>query len=98
PSAQWMQVAGLRGAGEREVVDSRTSLLAEAGLRASIIDVDAFAIHNAFELNHPDALQGVVAIANIGHEITNVNILEDGVPVLTRDLSVGTRRFREDLQ
>src|SRR3989475_982240 len=59
---------------------------------------DAFAIHNAFELNHPDALQGVVAIANIGHEITNVNILEDGVPVLTRDLSVGTRRFREDLQ
>src|SRR3989475_11415626 len=59
---------------------------------------DAFAIHNAFELNHPDAMQGVVAIANIGHEITNVNILEDGVPVLTRDLSVGTRRFREDLQ
>jgi type IV pilus assembly protein PilM len=30
--------------------------------------------------------------------VTNVNILEDGVPVLTRDLSVGTRRFREDLQ
>ncbi|OLC11156.1 MAG: hypothetical protein AUH41_01375 [Gemmatimonadetes bacterium 13_1_40CM_66_11] len=27
-----------------------------------------------------------------------MNILEDGVPVLTRDLSVGTRRFREDLQ
>jgi len=27
-----------------------------------------------------------------------VNILEDGIPVLTRDLSVGTRRFREDLQ
>jgi type IV pilus assembly protein PilM len=27
-----------------------------------------------------------------------VNILEDAVPVLTRDLPVGTRRFREDLQ
>src|SRR6266853_1330728 len=37
-------------------------------------------------------------LVNIGHEVTNVNILEDGVPVLTRDLSVGTRRFREDLQ
>src|SRR2546426_1094349 len=45
-----------------------------------------------------DRMKGVVAIANIGHEITNVNILEDGVPVLTRDLSVGTRRSREDLQ
>src|SRR5438270_109713 len=62
------------------------------------VAVDAFAIHNAFELNHPDAMQGVVGLVNIGHEVTNVNILEDGVPVLTRDLSVGTRRFREDLQ
>jgi type IV pilus assembly protein PilM len=35
---------------------------------------------------------------NIGHEVTNVNILDDGVPILTRDISVGTRRFREDLQ
>src|SRR5438874_685324 len=64
----------------------------------AIIDVDAFAIHNAFELNHPDAMRGVVGLVNIGHEVTNVNILEDGVPVLTRDLSIGTRRFREDLQ
>src|SRR3989442_1518923 len=46
----------------------------------------------------PDAMQGVVGLVNIGHEVTNVNILEDGIPVLTRDLSVGTRRFREDLQ
>ena len=29
---------------------------------------------------------------------TNVNILDDGVPILTRDIPVGTRRFREDLQ
>jgi type IV pilus assembly protein PilM len=43
-------------------------------------------------------MQGVVGLVNIGHEVTNVNILEDGIPVLTRDLSVGTRRFREDLQ
>jgi len=39
-----------------------------------------------------------VGLVNIGHEVTNVTILEDGIPVLTRDLSVGTRRFREDLQ
>src|SRR5258706_15311436 len=73
-------------------------LPAEAGLHPSIIDVEAFAIHNASERNHPDAMQGVVGLVNIGHEVTNVNILEDGIPVLTRDLSVGTRRFREDLQ
>jgi type IV pilus assembly protein PilM len=34
---------------------------------------------------------------NIGHEVTNINIREDGVPILTRDIAVGTRRGREDL-
>jgi len=98
PDAEGLQMSVLLVAAKRELVDSRTSLLAEAGLDPAIIDVDAFAIHNAFELNHPDAMQGVVGLVNIGHEVTNVNILDDGVPVLTRDLSVGTRRFREDLQ
>ena len=43
-------------------------------------------------------MSGVVALVNIGHEVTNINILDDGVPILTRDITVGTRRFREDLQ
>ena len=98
PDAEGLQMNVLLVAAKRELVESRVSLLAEAGLDPAIIDVDAFAIHNAFEVNHPDAMRGVVGLVNIGHEVTNVNILEDGVPVLTRDLSVGTRRFREDLQ
>ena len=60
--------------------------------------MDAFALHNAFEVNYPEAMRGVVGLVNIGHEITNINILDDGVPVLTRDIPIGTRRFREDLQ
>ena len=40
----------------------------------------------------------MVALVNIGHEVTNINILDEGVPILTRDITVGTRRFREDLQ
>src|SRR6266480_1203723 len=98
PDAEGLQMEVLLVAAKRELVEGRVSLLGEAGLTAAVIDVDAFAIHNALELNHPDATSGVVAMVNVGHEVTNVNILEDGVPVLTRDLSVGTRRFREDLQ
>jgi type IV pilus assembly protein PilM len=62
------------------------------------VDVDAFALHNAFEMNYPEAMRGIVALVNIGHDVTNINILDDGVPILTRDITVGTRRFREDLQ
>ncbi len=98
PDAEGLQMSVLLVAAKRELVEGRVGLLDEAGLTASVIDVDAFAIHNAFELNHPEAMRGVAGLVNIGHEVTNVNILEDGVPVLTRDLSIGTRRFREDLQ
>ncbi|HSR42505.1 MAG TPA: pilus assembly protein PilM, partial [Longimicrobiales bacterium] len=82
----------------RELVDNKMGLLVDAGLSPSLIDVDAFALHNAFEFNYPEAMHGIVALVNVGHETTNVNILEDGVPILTRDIPFGSRRVREDLQ
>lgn len=85
-------------AAKRELVDTKVSLLQSAGLTPRLIDVDAFALHNALERNHPEALNGIVALVNIGHEMTNVNILDEGVPILTRDIPFGSRRIREDLQ
>ena len=98
PDGEGLQMTVLLVAAKRELVENKIALLSEVGLEPSVIDVDAFALHNAFEVNYPEAMKGVVGLVNIGHEMTNVNILDDGVPVLTRDLPVGTRRFREDLQ
>ncbi len=98
PDGDGLQMTVLLVAAKRELIETKLSLLSDVGLEPSIIDVDAFALHNAFELNYPDAMRGVVGLVNIGHELTNVNILENGVPVLTRDIQVGTRRFREDMQ
>ncbi len=98
PHADGLQMTVLLVAAKRELVETKLALLSDVGIQPSIVDVDSFALHNAFELNYPDAMRGVVGLVNIGHEMTNVNILEDGVPVLTRDLPVGTRRLREDLQ
>src|SRR3989475_4580232 len=72
PDAEGLQMNVLLVAAKRELVESRVGLLSEAGLAPSVIDVDAFAIHNAFELNPPHAMQGVVGLVNIGHEVTNV--------------------------
>jgi len=98
PEGEGLQMTVLLVAAKRELIETKLALLAEIGLEPSIIDVDAFALHNAFEVNYPEAMRGVVGLVNIGHETTNINILDDGVPVLTRDIPVGTRRFREDLQ
>ncbi len=98
PEGESAQMQVLLVAAKRELVENRVALLAEAGLEASIIDVDAFALYNAFERNHPEGMSGIVALVNVGHEMTSVNILEDGVPLLTRDLPFGTRKIREELQ
>ena len=98
PEAEGLQMTVLLVAAKRELVETQLALLSDVGLEPSVIDVDAFALHNAFEVNYPDAMRGVVGLVNIGHETTNVNILDDGIPVLTRDIPIGTRRFREDMQ
>jgi type IV pilus assembly protein PilM len=98
PDADGLDMTVLLVTAKRELVLAKQGLLTEAGAAATVIDVDAFALHNAFEANYPDAMDGTVALLNIGNETTNLNILENGVPILTRDFAVGTRRIREDLQ
>lgn len=98
PTEEGLQMTVLLVAAKRELVENKVALLLDAGLEPEVIDVDAFALHNAFELNYPEAMTGVVGFVNIGHETTNVNLLEEGVPVLNRDLAFGTRRLRESLQ
>jgi type IV pilus assembly protein PilM len=98
PDAEGLQMDVLLVAAKRELVENRVSLLRDAGVTPVLIDVEAFALHNAFELNYPDAMRGIVALVNLGHETTNVNILEEGVPVLTRHIAFGSRKLREELQ
>jgi len=85
-------------AAKRDLVDAKIRILADAGVTPRVVDVDAFALHNAFEVNYPEAMKGFVGLVNVGNEVTNVNIMDNGVPILTRDLPLGTRRFSEDLQ
>ncbi|MFW6201269.1 MAG: type IV pilus assembly protein PilM [Gemmatimonadota bacterium] len=98
PEAQDASMSVLLVAAKQELVENRLSLLADAGVDPSVLDVDAFALHNAFERNYDHARSGLVALVNVGYEATNVNLLEDGHPVLVRDIPFGSRRLREALQ
>jgi type IV pilus assembly protein PilM len=98
PHGDGVEMSVLLVAAKRELIESKVRTLTDAGLDPALVDVDCFALHNAFEVNYPNAMKGVVALVNIGHDMTNINIVDEGVPFLTRDITVGTRRFREDLQ
>jgi type IV pilus assembly protein PilM len=98
PDGDSAQMSVLLVAAKRELIDNRMNLLADAGLQAVVIDVEAFALHNAFEQGYPGSLDGLVALVNIGHETSNLNLLQDGAPVLVRDIPFGSRKVREALQ
>lgn len=98
PGGSDPQMSVLLVAAKRELIENRITLLSDAGLTAKVIDVDAFALHNAFEQSYPDSMTGMVVLVNLGHETANVNILEDGVPIVVRDIPFGSRRIRESLQ
>jgi type IV pilus assembly protein PilM len=98
PDDAGAQMNVLLVAAKRELIENRVVLLGDANVTAKVVDVYAFALHNAFELNYPEEMEGLVALLNIGHETTNINLLEDRVPVLVRDIPFGSRRLREALQ
>ncbi len=98
PEGTAPQMSVLLVAAKREVVENRIGLLGDAGLTPALMDVDSFALHNAFERNYPNALTGLVALAHLGNETTHVILLQDGVPIMVRDIPFGARRLRESLQ
>lgn len=92
------EVTALLVAAKKDLIGARMRVMADAGVKPSILDVESFALRNAFMVNHPSSMSGGVALLNIGHETTSVSILDDGVPAVTRDIDFGVRHLKEDLQ
>ncbi len=85
-------------AAKKDMINDYTSVCAEAGLTATVVDVDAFAVQNAFEVNYDGAGDETVVLINVGAAVTNVNILAHGVTTFTRDVTMGGNAFTEEIQ
>ena len=83
---------------KREKVNDYVSVISQAGKQPIVVDVDAFAIQNAYELNYDLDPLKVVALINMGAGVTNINILARGHTVFWRDISFGGNQFSEALQ
>ncbi len=96
PGPNQMQV--LLVAAKRDLIAAHADLIREAGLLPSVIDVNSFAVQNAAEVNYEFDPEEVVALVNVGAELTNVNLIQNGIPLYTQDLSMGGNTFIEGLQ
>ena len=85
-------------AAKKEVIDDYVELLKKSGLSPQVIDVDFFALENAFEANYPATESGGVALVDIGASKMNINVLKNGVSMFNRDASIGGNQITEDIQ
>jgi type IV pilus assembly protein PilM len=85
-------------AAKKEKIADYTGVIAQAGRTAVVVDVDVFALQNAFEVNYGIEAGKVVVLLNAGASATNINILQGDQSVFTRDISIGGNAYTEALQ
>ena len=81
-------------AAKKDIVEDYVSLLHLSGLNPVTMDVDAFALQNAFEMSAEES-SGCYAIVNVGAEELGINAIKNGVSFFTRDSSYGGSQITE---
>ncbi|MEA1965371.1 MAG: type IV pilus assembly protein PilM [Candidatus Aerophobetes bacterium] len=86
---------------KEEMIEAHLHLLQKAGISPQIIDVNALALFNAFQLFNPEELSNI-ALLDIGHYRTSIVLLIRGTPFVVRDINIGgfqiTRSIAEQLK
>jgi len=84
-------------AAKKDMVEEYISLLHLTDLNPMVLDIDAFALQNAFEIsNHEQS--GCHALVNIGAQQLTINVIKDGVSIFTRDSSYGGSQITSEIQ
>ena len=85
-------------AAKKEKIADYTSVIAQSGRTPVVVDVDAFALQNAFEVNYGLEAGHTVVLLNAGASAININILQGDQSVFTRDISMGGNAYTEAVQ
>jgi type IV pilus assembly protein PilM len=96
------QVDVLLAASKNENVDIRIAALEVGGLKARIVDVEAFALENTVGMMANELFgsgQGLtIAVADVGSAITTFSVLENLKIIYSREQSFGGAQLTEEIQ
>jgi len=85
---------------KKDLIQEHVSLIQDLGLVPVVIDVDAFALGNAFELRnlHSPRLEDenkITALVDLGATKTNINILKGNTSCFSREVYMGGNNLTE---
>jgi len=92
----------LLAASRKENVDNRVAALELAGLKATVVDVEAYAVEKAFGLiieqlpNYGE--EQTIAIADVGATNTTLTVIHGKTIVYTREQNFGGKQLTEEIQ
>jgi len=96
------QVNVLLAACRKEIVDDYAAVAGGAGLTPTVIDIETYAMENAYGLiarNMAGAgMEKAVAVMDIGATTTTINVMHNSRSVYTRDHTFGGRQLTEEIQ
>jgi type IV pilus assembly protein PilM len=83
---------------KRDKINDYTSAIAQAQKQPVVVDIDAFAVQNAYELSYQLDPALSTALINIGASVTNIAILNGLTPNFWRDINVGGNQYTDAIQ
>jgi len=83
---------------KKEKINDYTSVISQSGKNPVLVDVDAFAVQNCYEVNYDIEDGKVVALVNIGASVTNVNVLSGRQSLFWRDITFGGNQYTDAIQ
>lgn len=96
------QVNVLIAACRKEIVDDYLAVTQGAGLTPTVIDIETYAMENAYSLiaqHMPGGgMEKTIAVIDVGATTTNINVMRDNRSIYTRDHTFGGRQLTEEIQ
>ncbi|MBM3253524.1 MAG: type IV pilus assembly protein PilM [Candidatus Omnitrophica bacterium] len=75
-------------AAKKDLIEHTIKLLEDCGLEPSVIDIDSFAIANAFQFNFNFENDNSYVLVDVGARLTKINIISKDISYLTRDVEI----------
>ncbi|HAN32192.1 MAG TPA: pilus assembly protein PilM [Myxococcales bacterium] len=97
PNAGQGQMDVLLVAAKKAIIEELSEVVRDARVDPQIVDVDAFALYNAFELSYDVPLDDTIALINVGAATININVIAGGLSAFTRDITIGGNMLTEEI-
>jgi type IV pilus assembly protein PilM len=96
------EVEVLLSAARKEKIEERVAAIESSGLKASVVDVDSYALHTAYsflagQLPRQGSGQNI-AVFDIGASTTRLYVLHESEVIFSRESSFGGNQLTQDIQ